>query len=122
MHPPKGTRLDVDQQVFTDHIFIPVEVALGTGMSCVSSVSRREDNSNYNDDRVALMTDSKAKLRLSVQIDQNQCRCLSDYYSFEHPEIVGTGGGRASLLFILPDNAWRRGYDSAATRILDTHL
>jgi hypothetical protein len=60
-----------------------------------------------------------------LRIDQDQCRRLKDYYGFDHPKCWGSRLPQPSkplFIVILPGNAQRRGYDSAGTRILDTHL
>ena len=67
---------------------------------------------------------SKAK---ELQIDPNQCRHLKGYYGIDQlKSVAGVAGIEPSKLTVcyhtLPGNQRRRGYDSAGTGILDTHL
>jgi hypothetical protein len=63
---------------------------------------------------------------IDAQIDQNQCRRLKGYYGFEHPKSGAEPAVSAAQADVRyhhsAGNARRRGYDSASTRILDSHL
>jgi hypothetical protein len=91
---------------------VAVEVTLGTGMSCISSISRGEDNGGGNEDNLddgqqgrtppglsvprgngAIQMEQR---RSAVQIDQNQCRRLKGYYGFDQPKSVAGAGGFTS--------------------------
>jgi hypothetical protein len=107
---------------------VAVEVTFGTGMSCISSASRGEDNGRDNEDnlddgqqgqtppRLSLprrnraIQGSKAKSCVLIKINAWH---LKGYYG------VTVGGlSQASRLFViitLPGNARRRDYYSAGT-------
>ena len=60
-----------------------------------------------------------------LQIDQNQCRRLKGYYGFDHLKSVAEPAQPIKPTVCYRNsagNARRRGYDSAATGILDAHL
>jgi hypothetical protein len=62
---------------------------------------------------------------IDAQIDQNQCRRLKGYYGFEHPKSgaePAVSAAQADIRYHHSAGQRGKGYDSAGTRILDSHL